>query len=247
MRLLKQKILIIAILPLLFIGCVLLYTTDRYLLKNSHKFHFEQGAECTTCHVDIAKSESATDDNLPDKAVCESCHDVSDNQKCTTCHTRVDKAKKLEQRNTDLIFSHKLHVGDNEIECKQCHPKAYESLKSTDNLIPVMKACDSCHDTQAADSNCQMCHTNLKSLTLKPNNHRNRSSFVTNHEQLVMKKTINYCYNCHTEESCLSCHEGRIDRNVHNRNFRFYHGIEARNKPSSCDVCHRKQFCKECH
>jgi len=241
------KRITIIILPLFLIGCALLYTTERYLFVYSHQKHLEMDLECSQCHTAAEKSESAANDILPEKVACAECHEVEDNKQCKSCHSAVDKAKKLEQRNLNLIFSHKMHAVDMDIKCENCHNKVDNSDKSTDKLIPEMEICEECHDTKSPNSNCDLCHKSLKDLYLKPDSHRNVNLFVVNHKNNVYTKSINYCQNCHKEDTCLSCHEGRIDRDVHNRNFRFHHSISARSNPQSCDLCHRKQFCKECH
>lgn len=243
----SKKYLAIILLSLMVVGCALIYTTDRYLFKFTHKTHIENEIACEQCHTDISKSKSASDNNLPKKDACKDCHEVDNKDQCNLCHARSDKARKLKQRGTDLIFSHELHVKDNGMECKSCHINVNDSTKSTDKLIPKMETCQECHDTKSPNSNCEQCHTGLKDLVLKPKSHRNMNMFVTNHKRAVYTSSINYCQKCHKEETCLSCHEGRIDRNVHDRNFRYYHSLEAKSNPQSCDVCHRKQFCKECH
>ena len=243
----QSKNLIIFLLFLILIGCSLIYTTDRYLFKYSHQTHLEMEMDCTLCHVDVSSSNFSQDNNLPKKKVCSSCHEVDDNDECQSCHNPVDKARKLKQRETDLHFSHKMHFTEIEIDCKACHGKVVKSSKATDKLIPPMDKCEGCHDTKSSNSDCELCHTGLKDLVLRPKSHINMNTFLINHKRTIYTKSIKYCQNCHNEESCIACHEGRIDRNVHNRNFRYYHSIIARSNPSSCDICHRKQFCKECH
>jgi hypothetical protein len=34
---------------------------------------------------------------------------------------------------------------------------------------------------------------------------------------------------------------------VHDRNFRFIHGIEVRANPRGCGNCHQVTFCDTCH
>ena len=48
---------------------------------------------------------------------------------------------------------------------------------------------------------------------------------------------------------CINCHERRdtIQTLVHERNFRFFHSVEARANPMQCGSCHREDFCINCH
>jgi len=229
-----SKTIMLLPIAILMVGCALIYTTDRYLFKFSHKTHLDLELDCTECHKTIEESTKAQDNNLPlKKECCGDCHDVQEEEGCVTCHSSVEKARKLTPRETGITFSHKLHIQDYEIECKTCHTKVDRSTKSTEKLTPNMDSCGSCHEIEYPASNCGSCHLNLKDLT--------------NHKDTVYKKTIGYCLSCHKDQTCLSCHEGRIDKNVHDRNFRYYHSLQARSNPTSCDVCHRRKFCKECH
>lgn len=78
------------------------------------------------------------------------------------------------------------------------------------------------------------------------------------------------CASCHTRESCASCHTGALPRAVaalptaspgraagaqltraaplsHTREFRERHGAEANARPKTCETCHVRSTCLECH
>ena len=78
------------------------------------------------------------------------------------------------------------------------------------------------------------------------------------------------CASCHARESCASCHIGVIPRAVaampsaaaglamnvrwarvppssHTREFREGHGAEASARPRTCETCHVRSTCLECH
>ena len=61
---------------------------------------------------------------------------------------------------SELIFSHKFHVVENELECSSCHAEAESSMKGTDNLMPTMEWCGNCHDVESADD-CNICHSDM--------------------------------------------------------------------------------------
>lgn len=51
-----------------------------------HQFHLEQGATCTSCHVNIAHDLNVPQTNRPRMASCNSCHAQTD--VCSKCHQR---------------------------------------------------------------------------------------------------------------------------------------------------------------
>jgi hypothetical protein len=78
------------------------------------------------------------------------------------------------------------------------------------------------------------------------------------------------CASCHARESCASCHIGAVPRAVaamppaatgravaaqwtrtppstHTRDWRERHGAEASARPASCETCHVRSTCLECH
>jgi hypothetical protein len=78
------------------------------------------------------------------------------------------------------------------------------------------------------------------------------------------------CATCHTRQSCTSCHVGvaphaiaalpdagpgraagaqvtRLAPSSHTREFRERHGAEANARPATCETCHARSTCLECH
>ena len=78
------------------------------------------------------------------------------------------------------------------------------------------------------------------------------------------------CAICHTRESCTSCHIGAQPRTIaalpaagpgrsagalltraapstHTREFRERHGADANARPATCETCHTRSTCLECH
>src|SRR5690606_18120804 len=78
------------------------------------------------------------------------------------------------------------------------------------------------------------------------------------------------CATCHTRQSCETCHTGAAPRIVaalpaasagraagvaltrrppasHTREFREGHGPEANARPATCEGCHERPMCLECH
>jgi len=59
------------------------------------------------------------------------------------------------------------------------------------------------------------------------------------------------CFACHNgstaSKNCDLCHLRRADVNPHPPNFVKVHGKRARDRPTSCRVCHYEPFCTNCH
>ena len=143
---------------------------------------------------------------------------ISVNDKCIQDHEKVIK------------FNHEFHLAEAGLECKDCHQKAPISVKSSENLVPKMEYCGSCHDVED-DKSCGLCHYEGVYEKLKPTSEK--IIFSHKYHLDVQKKS---CTDCHKGlekvkyasqspnrfpdmESCYSCH----DNNKANNN---------------CEICH---------
>jgi hypothetical protein len=167
---------------------------------------------------------------------------------------------------SDLIFSHKLHVIQNEIECSTCHSAAEKSVKGTENLMPTMDVCSNCHDVES-ESNCGMCHTDVNNPQYPP---RIENKFPTFSHEMHLSAGLN-CESCHAGmekketvepyvlpviESCQQCHILRkVIPRSHGPSYLHTHGDYARssstamviNVSQTCNTCHGVQYCQKCH
>jgi len=151
-----------------------------------------------------------------------------------------------------LKLSHKLHVVDQEIECKTCHQQVAESKLGTDDLLPTMEVCSGCHDVED-NENCGMCHTDTRNINRLPRiqdyNKKFSHSFhlakdlqcKTCHQNVVNKTKVlpvilpkmQACLDCHSNRqvsvSCKTCHlPGEKLRPVsHGQDFIHNHGLIA--------------------
>lgn len=94
-------------------------------------------------------------------------------------------------------------------------------------------------------------------------------SFLRTHGRDAQRSTAT-CAACHARESCASCHVGELPRAVaalatsgpgraagvhlvrtppssHTREFRERHASEANARPRTCETCHVRDMCLECH
>jgi hypothetical protein len=119
---------------------------------------------------------------------------------------------------------------------------------------------------------CENCHTTTANLL--PQDHKT-AGFFENHKFSAEREDQN-CAICHDNNFCESCHTATvmIDESntaqdfytpysphkflqnskmqqitrVHDLNFRYSHGIDAKGKEDQCQTCHQLEtFCSECH
>lgn len=175
----------------------------------------------------------------------------------------------LANNETELKFSHKMHVQENELECTTCHPKAETSATGMDNLMPAMNVCADCHDVQDSE-NCGTCHSDLEnprrvsridrySQKFSHEKHLNTGlDCLACHAAVVSKETaaaiilpsMGECLQCHETRAvlteCSSCHlpEENLRPVSHTPNFLHNHSDLARNNmiPGS-----RNLACTTCH
>lgn len=105
-----------------------------------------------------------------------------------------------ENNDPELIFSHRLHVVDEELECSDCHENAEVSEIGTDDLLPTKELCSDCHEVDDEDE-CAMCHSNLGSPQPLP-------KVVDYSPVFSHKKHID------SELACESCHAGIAEAEV---------------------------------
>lgn len=171
----------------------------------------------------------------------------------------------------NLVFNHQKHVSRN-IGCPQCHGNVAELELATRDQLPRMRGCFKCHqmpDAAArgeAKSECTTCHIKAEAADAKSG--RMRVAFPTGElypprwlhnaahtpdwierHKMVAANDSTFCGNCHKEESCVECHDGRVrPRSIHPSDYLNMHAIEARMAAQRCTSCHREQsFCVGCH
>jgi|SRR5690554_2932088 len=248
---------------------------NNQIIKFSHSLHAEL-TDCASCHTAAATSTSLKDDLFPNHDNCADCHEVDNDEECNTCHYE-DKYEELIQDEPELNFNHKFHIEEKGLECESCHKGIAEVdfSKSAVQPNPIMEDCYSCHNNITDASNvCESCH--ISNAHLLPQNHK-RASFIKTHKFEARAFDAN-CIMCHdnVSNSCEACHEAtnvitelntptdfyqpysplqytygpkkqQIAR-VHEFNYRFLHGIDAKSKSTDCQSCHQVEtFCANCH
>lgn len=136
----------------------------------------------------------------------------------------------LVRREDRIKFSHKEHVGAQELACEDCHAAVMESDRIDKSLLPAEAACMECHEKE--DDGCGMCHEDAK----KPKTW-----------QYDRVESVVFSHKTHlevTEGSCDPCHKGVADKSAPHEMARpMSHDV--------CGECHRDDFkdigCQKCH
>lgn len=200
----------------------------------SHSIHVQDmEMECTTCHSAVTESTSGQDDLFNfDHETCAECHADAIDENCEMCHTNVDENPTFD-RITDKMpdFNHALHLSKG-AECASCHA----GIES--NASPETKTVD------AIPNSCIDCHSTMEA---KPRDHQ--LHWVSLHGKMATGPDDASCEVCHTEDRCISCHEGdNTDFTIHPANYELNHGMDFKTDRKDCSVCHTDSyFCVECH
>ncbi len=244
---------------------------NKSIIKFSHQIHQEE-AECTDCHSKVTTSINLGTSLLPVMDDCATCHDIEDEENCNECHYE-DVEEEFIPRTSTLLFNHKFHLEDQELKCESCHKGIFDVDYSFESagVFPDMESCNTCHNNiSVASNNCEQCH--ISTANLLPEDH-NAVGFFKTHKFAELDN----CQMCHNQETfCEDCHvatigieEANLSNDfytpysphnyidgtkqqvitmVHDINYRFTHGIEAKGKTDNCQSCHQTEtFCAECH
>ena len=176
----------------------------------------------------------------------------------------------LASQDVDLVFSHKYHAQTVGAECTDCHAIADTSTSSAHNLLPDMRTCYNCHDSE---TECSVCHKDPENAVVYPR----ITTYIANfsHARHLTDKTN--CAFCHngvaesesifeqhlpTMSACVSCHRNReeadycfrcharqedLEPKDHKLDWTQMHGIASHTKGDECETCHIESQCLDCH
>jgi Cytochrome c7 and related cytochrome c len=222
-----------------------------------------KGTTCDACHSTDHDKLSAVKPGDEAMGQCGFCH---------LGYSPADgnRVAELSMPRANMIFNHKAHI-DRNIGCPQCHGAVDQLELATRDQLPRMLGCFGCHEMPdsasrgTAKSACDTCHfrgdqtsgpTRLKTMfatgSLLPprwlHNSQHTPDFINRHAAIAADDSA-FCANCHTEDFCTDCHDGRVrPRNIHPSDYLNMHPIEARMEPQRCQACHQEQnFCLDCH
>ena len=164
-----------------------------------------------------------------------------------------------------MRFDHAAHYARN-IGCQQCHGNVGQVERVTRDQMPRMRGCYRCHQMTGpargdASKECSTCHLTDRGNRLKTRfgsgellpprwmgDAGHDPDWIERHKQ-VAGNPGGLCKNCHTEQSCTDCHDGRVrPRRVHSNDWLSIHAVAGKQDNPRCANCHRYQsFCVTCH
>jgi hypothetical protein len=169
------------------------------------------------------------------------------NIRCGQCHGAVEE---LEQASRDQL--------PRMSGCFHCHQRDDEASQGD-----AKSACTTCHLKELGEGPSHVMseapglaggriRTVFASGTLQPprwlENAQHTPDFLQRHK-LVAAADSQLCANCHKEDYCTDCHDGRVrPRSIHPADYISMHPVEATMAMQRCTSCHEEQsFCLTCH
>jgi hypothetical protein len=217
----------------------------RNHVRFSHETHLARSSGgCTRCHAGVARQESRA---RPSMGICLSCHpDRSVQRDCKACHT--DLAKEIRPPDDHLVH------GDNFLAT---HGRQAASSRDLCAACHAERFCASCHGLTVPALPSRLAFDRPDGPSV------HRAGFSSRHAE-ESHQNPGLCSTCHTEETCLRCHQQkRVDgntaearRNPHPPGWvgvgpgQNQHGPAARRDPLSCSSCHGgagETLCIGCH
>ncbi len=193
-----------------------------------------------------------------------------ENGQCAFCHLGENpgvggRVARLVIPAPNLHMNHKKHLERN-IQCAQCHGQVEELELATRDQLPRMAGCLKCHamPTPArgeAKGACVTCHltepsgkllqTFATGELLPPDwlhMAGHTPGWIDRHKTVAAADSA-FCANCHKEEDCADCHDGKVrSRKVHPNDWINMHTAAARLDNPRCTSCHQQvSFCGDCH
>jgi hypothetical protein len=228
-------------------------------LRFDHKAHVGRQVACTQCHRGLDRVDLAGRGELPEMALCLSCHDSQKKKlhasgRCATCHpVKADGTLATRFASGTLVPSGKLRGDAHTADFRDRHAAPARADE---------RYCLTCHRRDE----CQQCHNGVvRPMSLHPND------YISLHA-IDARRAANECAACHRAQSfCLSCHErlGVVDprtgaggafRPLGPRRFHpdgwadptasaqpNHHAWQAQRNLRTCVSCHREDTCLECH
>ncbi len=120
---------------------------------------------------------------------------------CSNCHTGIEN---LTVKYKEFNYSHKTHLVDNKLQCKECHSNEV----THGQLVFKKEKCSSCHHSEKNYEKCESCHNNEQAVYTG-------TIFNLNFPDPMFEEEVS-CTDCHIPDNkvikpkanvCESCHD----------------------------------------
>lgn len=204
----------------LAVGVALLSAAPRRPF--SHKYHLTQVTACENCHTAATESAKASDNLLPDKSACATCHDEVE--------IGAPRATGVQK------FNHALHV-----KMGNAAPALSAAVKGKQHLGAAPPAAALLAEAKDV---CSGCHYGIAESENVPHEKAAKAHFPQMGDCLVCHTRID------PPDSCAKCHvapPSGFRPSTHTAEFNDKHAGKEIAK-ETCAGCHGRKFtCKGCH
>ncbi len=241
-----------AVFLVLLSGCK---EEEKYQLRFSHYLHVtENEMGCDECHGEPGQPSFSAISH----ETCLDCHDEPEAEEiaaetCGMCHQEkqlavfalpeteeADAAYEVDKVPARNIFVHTEALAG---QCTDCHEYL---LDENLDAVPMLERSDVLAIRQKAHASgqeCITCHVDMDP-GIPPASHD--VAWTKRHGRFSMQDDAS-CSVCHTQDSCMDCHNV-MQPVSHNTMFRTRtHGTLAAWNRDSCQVCHEEDSCTSCH
>jgi hypothetical protein len=205
----------------------IVYPTQRLPLVFSHAKHLARGTACAACHAGATTSRSSVDNLIPTEAACRACHAIDRNDPtktatpvaaCAGCHVGYTTGAVVARVYLTPSPLKFDHAAHAAQSCESCHGDMRAVDLATTRQLPTMASCLSCHKSGGEARHCTDCHyARIGGLM--------ETSFT--HGDLVPQRT------------------GLGDD--HGPRFARDHRQQASRTDATCNACHDRSECTDCH
>lgn len=205
----------------------IVYPAQRLPLIFSHSKHLQRGAACATCHPNAPTSRSALDNLLPTEAACRVCHAIDRDQPtkqatpvaaCAGCHVGYTPGAVVARVYVPAGPLKFDHSRHASASCESCHGDMRTVDLATTRQLPTMGSCLTCHTNGSHPRHCTDCHLARTGGLLE-------TTFP--HGELVPQRS------------------GLGDD--HDVLFMKNHRQQASRPDATCNACHDRSECLDCH
>ena len=220
-----------------------------------HAAHVDRLADaegaCATCHG------SKGEPSMPTRSTCRTCHgndgNANDGSGASGTLKPSNHTVAWERRHGAVAraSSGRCEECHTESDCAECHtdtasepfsvhPPNFDTLHAVD----ARAQSDDCADCHTVQTFCSQCHARTNHLADPPDRPPPRfdqhpPNWTTpnapgNHAEMA-RRNITDCASCHTEDDCVTCHQGV---NPHPPEFRFKCAQWLDANPAPCAKCH---------
>jgi hypothetical protein len=251
------------------------FTHAEHIQKSGAKLPADSAVVCSDCHTPSGGAWLTVNRTIP--AQCLNCHGLkvahfsAPDTACGTCHFALAEAKTLPESQVAKFDKPASHDAAGFPSSKGHGEQAKQGNRSC-AVCHARDFCAQCHVNAPEVKAIQALAPDPRSLAIKaelkaPTSHQ-ESRFISQHGSKA-KRDPATCAFCHTQESCIACHRtrpaivlalpaagpgraigARIERKkpgYHTPDFADRHAQRASASPGTCNACHARAECLDCH